>query len=127
MEARVGRLVASLREFDEVIKELQTELQTRQAAVDRLRAEEEQSRQLAAVKAEEAAAVRSLIDGAIGRAHAELQVRPADEQAVLKGRLSVLQEELETARSKGRREQALFFLSGALVSIPIGFMVNYFS
>ncbi|MEU1588791.1 hypothetical protein [Micromonospora sp. NPDC005710] len=127
IDQRVDRLAGALRESDELIQELQGELRTRKAAIDRLRAEEEQSRQLAALSAEEAAAVRALLDNTIASAHADLQGRLLDEQRELRDKLASVQQQLDIARKKGRREQLLYFVSGALVSIPIGFMVNLFS
>ncbi|WP_326552137.1 hypothetical protein [Micromonospora sp. NBC_01813] len=127
VDDRVTRLTESLREAESIIAELQAEMGVRHAAVARLRAEEEESRQLAALKAEEAKAVRTIIDTAIASAHTNLQQKISDEQSELRARLIVLQKELQKAQGKGRKEQALFFTAGALLSIPIGFLVNAFS
>ncbi|MEU8049431.1 hypothetical protein [Micromonospora haikouensis] len=127
VDERVTRLAESLREAESIIAELQAEMGIRHAAVARLRAEEEQSRQLAALKAEEAKAVKTAIDTAIASAHVSLQQKMSDEQSELRARLIVLQKELQKAQGKSRKEQALFFVAGALLSIPIGVLVNAFS
>jgi hypothetical protein len=127
VDDRVARLVGALTESESIISELQAEMRVRHAALDRLRAEEEESRQLAALRAEEAKAIRSVIDGAIEAAHATLQAKMTDEQSELRARLIALQRDLEKAQGKSRKEQILFFAAGALLSIPIGFLVNAFS
>ncbi len=127
IDDRVSRLVESLGEAESIVTELQAELRARHAAVDRLRAEEEQSRQLAALRAEEAKAVKGVIDAAITSAHASLQQSMLKEQSELRARLKLLQKDLEQAQRKSRKEQMLFFLAGALLSIPIGLLVNAFS
>ncbi|SIQ13953.1 hypothetical protein [Micromonospora avicenniae] len=71
--------------------------------------------------------MRALIDSTIAAAHAELQKLFLEEQQVLRDKLGALQEELDLVRRKGRREQFMFFASGALIPVPIGFLVNYFS
>ncbi|MFI7603962.1 hypothetical protein ACIBTV_02420 [Micromonospora sp. NPDC049366] len=82
---------------------------------------------MAALRAEEAKAVRGVIDAAIASAHASLQQSMLKEQSELRARLRLLQKDLEQAQRKSRKEQMLFFLAGALLSIPIGLLVNAFS
>jgi hypothetical protein len=123
-ETRIGRLVASLHESQRLITELQAEIDVKAAAVARLQAEEEQSRQLAALRQEEAAAVNRLISTTLNAAHDNLRRELEQERDHLRGNLSHLQLELEAMQRKGRRDQWLFFGAGVVLSIPIGIMIN---
>jgi uncharacterized protein HemX len=121
---RVARLVASLHESQRLIRELQAEIDAKAAAVARLQAEEEQSRQIAALREEEAAAVNHLISSTLQTAHDNLRRELERERDHLRNNLSQLQSELSTMQRTGRRDQWLFFAAGVLLSIPIGIAIN---
>ncbi|WFE21632.1 hypothetical protein O7621_28085 [Solwaraspora sp. WMMD937] len=124
-EDRVERLMNALRESRQLVQELEAEIDTRAAAVKRLQAEEEQNRQLAALRKEEARAVRNLVDSVITSAHIDLQRQMAEERDEVAKTLGGLQAEIVALQKKGRRDQVLFFVFGAILSIPIGLTINW--
>lgn len=124
-EDRVERLMNALRESRQLVQELEAEIDTRAAAVKRLQAEEEQNRQLAALREEEARAVRNLVDSVITSAHVDLQRQMAEERDEVAKTLGGLQTEIVALQKKGRRDQVLFFVFGAILSIPIGLTINW--
>ncbi|HEX8343226.1 MAG TPA: hypothetical protein VF657_00600 [Actinoplanes sp.] len=123
---RISRIAEALHESQLLISELQSEMDTKVAAVERLRAEEEESRRLASLREEEARAVRNLVSATIESAHRELQRSMEQERDEQQGRLLDLQDALKSMQESGRKDQARFFLYGVGVSIPIGIVINIF-
>jgi hypothetical protein len=100
VERRIEAATQSLQSAAELVDELQVEMQAKVAALDRLRAENDEFEKLAAVRREEAEAVSRLIESAISGAHSRL------------------------SRST-RRDQALFFLAGLATSIPVQLLISW--
>ncbi|WP_097320031.1 hypothetical protein [Actinoplanes atraurantiacus] len=123
---RIARITGALSESQRLIAELQAEVDTKLAAVERLRAEEEQNRQLAAMREEEAEAVRRLLRTTIESAHDELRAGLEHERDDLRVRLQELQSALDGMRESSRKDQIRFFVYGVGVSIPIGILINIF-
>ena len=123
---RIDRVARSLRESELLIAELQAEMTAGQAAVERLRAQEEESRRLAALSEDEARAVKDLIGRVIDSAHEGIRARLEHERAELRDQLAEVQTALQVVQATGRRDQIRFFLYGVLASIPIGILVNIF-
>jgi hypothetical protein len=118
---RVGRLVRSLHESQRLITELQDEIDAKAAAVARLQAEEEHSRQLAALRKEEPEAVNKLISTTLAAAHDGLRRQLEDERDDLRKNIKRLQDELAGMQ---HADQWMFFGAGVLLSIPIGIVIN---
>jgi hypothetical protein len=88
-----------LRVTAELVSELQAEMEATMAALERLRIQNEEYEKLAAVREQEAQAVRRLVESVISGAHTELE-------------------------RSSRRDQALFFVAGLVASVPLGMLVN---
>jgi hypothetical protein len=82
-----------------LVNELQTEMQARMVALERLQVENAEYEKLTAVRKEEAEAVSRLIEAVISSTHTRL------------------------SRSS-RRDQVLFFVAGLAASIPVQIVVN---
>jgi hypothetical protein len=99
VESRIEEATRALKVTAGLVSELQAEMQARMAALERLRAENDEYEKLAAVRREEAEAVSRLIENVISSTHSKL------------GRSS-------------RRDQVLFFVAGLAASIPVQILVN---
>lgn len=83
-----------------VIAEITAEMNVQTTALDRIRAEAEQNRALAALHKDEADAVKHLVEATIHTAQS-------------------------TTAKQGKRQQWLFFLSGLLLGIPLSILANF--
>jgi ABC-type multidrug transport system fused ATPase/permease subunit len=97
---RIAQLTRNLTSSSGLIDEIQAELQLQVTALERIHEEAEQNRQLAALHADEAEAVRKLVAATIEGAQAKVE-KPS------------------------KRQQWLFFLAGLFFSIPLGVGVNF--
>jgi hypothetical protein len=97
--ARINDATRSLEVAAGLVNELQTEMQARMVALERLQVENAEYEKLTAVRKEEAEAVSRLIEAVISSTHTRL------------------------SRSS-RRDQVLFFVAGLAASIPVQIVVN---
>ncbi|MDA3624272.1 hypothetical protein OU415_02420 [Saccharopolyspora sp. WRP15-2] len=98
---RISALTGNLAESQRLIDELATEVQLRSEALERLTAEAEEKRNLAALHADEAAAVDALVSRR-------------------------MQESVDRLERGSRRQQWSFlFLGSVLVAVPIGVIGNF--
>ncbi|HEX6351858.1 hypothetical protein [Actinophytocola sp.] len=99
---RIERLRTNLSESSHLIEEINAELRMQETALQRIRAEAQTNKDLAALYEEQAEAVRSFIAATIETAN-------------------------EKAAKPGRRAHLLLFLAGLLFSVPLGIGVNFLS
>lgn len=97
---RIESLSATLGQSRSLIDEITAEIDLQSTALERIRAEAEENKRLAALTKDEAEAVRKVVAAAIE------------------------QGQTKNAR-KGQRSQWLFFLAGILASVPLGVLGNY--
>jgi uncharacterized coiled-coil protein SlyX len=71
LEARIGELTSSLRESNEIIEEINAEIDTQKAALDRIREERAVDQPLAEATRAEAEAVKAVVDTAVKHAQSE--------------------------------------------------------
>lgn len=99
---RIEQLRRNLASSRQLIDEVNAELEAQATNLERIKAEAEQNQRLAALNKEAADAVGHLLE-------------------------TVVQQAQQKTARVGTRQQWLFFLSGLLLSVPIGFLVNYLS
>lgn len=93
---RIDALQYNLRSSKRLLEEIEAELQVQLVGFERIKAEAENSKHLAALHKEESDAVRRLVDVTV-----------------------------QGAQRQGGRQQWAFFVGGLLVSIPLGVLGNW--
>ncbi|GGM53619.1 hypothetical protein ACFFX1_54800 [Dactylosporangium sucinum] len=99
LELRIAEAAKSLSAAARLVDELESEMQVRAAALERIAAESSEQQRLAGVRADEAEAVTKLVESVISSTHARMD-------------------------RANRRSQLLYFALGVATSVPIGVMIN---